>query len=49
MTPIDVQFTWSKVKVKLLVFEQILCLKFSKLGAMDAPSKEMFPVDVQVK
>ena len=52
MILIDVQFTWTKVKVKLLVFVQmssarffkLLYLKVAKLETVDAPREEMFPI-----
>ena len=40
MTSIDAQ-------VKLMVFVQI-CWVISKLGTVDAPREEMFPIDFQV-
>ena len=57
MTPIDFDFPWSKVKVKLLVFKKLLsaqylltqCLKVSKLGTVNASIKQMTPIIVQVK
>ena len=36
MTPIDVQVTWSKVRVKLLVFEILLSAQYLKLLLLDS-------------
>ena len=56
MTPIDFEVTWSKVKVKLLVFENHCPLnifwsiwwKIVKLVTLNALWEWMFPIDVQV-
>ena len=57
ITPIDVQFIWSKIKVnKLLFFVQMLSaqyvltflLKFAKLGTVDAPREEIIHFLFQV-
>ena len=53
MTPIDVKVTWSKVKVKQLVFEKNQYLKIyflivTKFGTMVVPRKYVFPIDFQV-
>ena len=36
ITPVDVQVTWSKVKVKLLVFENMLSAQYVKLLLLDS-------------
>ena len=36
MTTIDVQVTWSKVRVKLLVFEILLSAQYLKLLLLDS-------------
>ena len=56
MIPIDFEVTWSKVKVKLRVFENHCPLnifwsiwwKIAKLVTLNAPWEWMFPIDVQV-
>ena len=56
MVTIDIKVTWSKVKVKLLVFVQMmsaqccltLCKRVTKLNAVDAPREYLIPNDFQV-
>ena len=47
VTPIDFQITWSKVKVKLLVFEKNISLKIAKSGTVNVSREQMTPIDVQ--
>ena len=36
ITPVDVQVTWSKVKVKFLVFEKMFSAQYLKLLLLDS-------------
>ena len=54
MAPIDFAVTWSKVKVKQLIYEKILSARsipldpFANFSTVDDPRKKMTPIDFEV-
>ena len=54
MAPIDFAVTWSKIKVKQLIYEKMLSARsipldpFAKLSTVDDPRKKVTPIDFEV-